>query len=225
MSLAVCDVASRLYLARAAEVSVHRPLFTGDVIDDVAIPGVQPGGAAMVIAHPCSMRRGAVLSASVLVAAVRPHADVPAHKWADGYYDRMPLPEVRGAGTPFEVAWLGEIGLAQSSALVAATRIACLSPLGVNILQQRNVCNLTRVEVPTAVFWDAFAYNYEEADLLEEWTEELSSAEGTDTTAATFEDWIDLEDRRTRLRDPQQRASVRSEMRAEVKRRTLTGAP
>lgn len=44
----------------------------------------------------------------------------------------------------------------------------------VNVLQQRLVHNLTRLEVGTSKFWEAFSRTYEESDLLEEWTEGLS---------------------------------------------------
>jgi hypothetical protein len=165
------------------------------------------------------MRSGPVLADRILVAAVVPHDNVPAHKWADGYYDRMPLPELRGDSAGFEVARLGHIGLATATSLTAGRRIAILSPVGVNIFQQRNVYNLTRVEVPTAVFWDAFANTYEEADLLQEWIEELEAGGAQDAVAAQFEAWIREDGRQERLRDPQHRASVRAEMRKEIRSR------
>ena len=84
MGLNTLEVPDRLYLARGAEVPTLRPLFTGDVIDGVAIPGVQETGTAMIVAHPCSMRSGSVITARVLAAAVQPHDNVPAHKWVDG---------------------------------------------------------------------------------------------------------------------------------------------
>jgi hypothetical protein len=219
LSLDTWDVAERLYLARGSEVPAQRPLFTGDVIDGVAIPAVQEQGTAMIVAHPCAMRSGPALAEQVLVAAVLPHDNVPPHKWTDGYYDRMPLPELRGDGAGFEVARLGHIGLAAASSLTAGKRIAILAPVGLNILQQRNVFNLTRVEVPTAVFWDAFANTYEEADLLQEWIEELETRGAHDVLIVQFEAWIRQEARQDRLRDPQQRASVRAEMRKEIRAR------
>ena len=87
------------------------------------------------------------------------------------------------------------------------------------MLQQRLVCHLTRVEVPTSKFWEAFGHTYEEADLLEEWTEELASSLGPEGAAAEFDSWLRAERRQDRLRDPQQRASIRSDMRKEIRRR------
>jgi hypothetical protein len=112
--------------------------------------------------------RDAQLAESILVGAVEDHDAVPAHKWEDGYLNRMPLPELDESPESFAVARLDRIGLAQTSLITATNRLAGLSPVGVNILQQRLVGHLTRVEIPTSMFWEAFAHTYEEADLLEE---------------------------------------------------------
>lgn len=220
MSLDTWEVPDRLYLARGDEVSPYRPLFTGDVLDDVPIPGVQDNGPGIVVAHPCSMRgRDAQLVDRILIAAIAPHDAVPARRWTDGYLDRMPLPELRGPDAPFEVGWLDRVGRAERDRLMVATRIACLSTVGVNMLQQRLVCTLTRVEIPTAVFWEAFGHTFEEADLLEDWTDTLASADvQPGDAAAAFETWIRADARQARLKDPQQRAPVRAEMRAELRR-------
>lgn len=216
MSLDTWDAPSRIYLARGDEVSPHRPLFTGDVIADVAIPGVQERGPGLIVAHPCAMRRGPKLADQILMAAVESHDPVSAEKWATGYFDRMPLPELRGDGADFEAGFLGRVGLAASADIEAVGRVASLSQIGVNMLQQRMVFHLTRLEVPTAHFWTAFAYTYEEADLLEEWIEWAPGQQ--ETSPEAFEAWIRAEDRQQRLQDPQQRASIRTEMRAELRR-------
>lgn len=200
--------------------STFRPLFTGDVLEDVAVPGVQGAGRAIVLAHPCSMRgRDAQLVESILVGAVESHDPVPAQKWEQGYLNRMPLPELDGSPESFAVARLDRIGVAQTALINATNRLACLSPVGVNILQQRLVGHLTRVDIPTSTFWEAFSHTYEEADLLEEWSEELADVVGHEQAAADFESWIRAEKRQDKLRDPQQRASVRSAMRTEVRQR------
>jgi hypothetical protein len=216
VTLETWDDPSGLYLARGDEVADHRPLFTGDVVDDIAIPGVQDHGPGIVVAHPCSMRgKNAQLLDAVLAAAVVPHDPAPPHKWLTGFYDRMPLPHLTGPGGPFHVASIEMVGRARTEHLAAATRIACLSPFGLNLLQQRMIWNLTRLDVPTRTLWDAFGYTYEEADLLEEWLEEVDAEERVTRTAA-FEVWIRdgaPNTRQARLRDPQQRASVRAELR------------
>ena len=182
VNLDTWEVADRLYLARGDDVSAYRPLFTGDILESVAIPGVQEDGLALIAAHPCSMRgKNAELNDRILMASVAPHKPVPPQKWVNGYLDRMPLPELRDPGS-FEVAWLDRIGRATRDDLLRSARIGCLSPIGVNILQQRLVCCLTRVELPTSKFWESFSHTYVEADMLEDWIEALV-ARGASTAA------------------------------------------
>ena len=151
MSLSGWDTAQSLYLARADEVSEFRPLFTGDVVHGPVVPGVPEAEAVMVIAHPCAMRAGSQLSKHVLAAAVRPHEAEPSVRWTQGFINRMPLPELKGDGGAFHVAWLEQIGLVPTVDLQSGHRIACLSTIGVNILQQRLIYYLTRWEVGTSL--------------------------------------------------------------------------
>ena len=73
--------------------------------------------------------------------------------------------------------------------------------------------------VISIVFWEAFGHTFEEADLLEDWTDSLASAAvQPGDVAAAFETWIRADDRQERLKDAQQRAPVRAEMRAELRR-------
>jgi hypothetical protein len=220
VSLAGWDTAESLYLARAGEVSDFRPLFTGDVIRGPAIPGVLPAEAVMVIAHPCSMRAGPQLSEHVLAAAVRPHQAEPSVRWTQGFINRMPLPDLNGDDGKFYVAWLEQIGLVPTTDLQQWSRIACLSTIGVNILQQRLIYYLTRWEVGTSLLWEAFSHTYEESDLLEEWAEALHGRD--DSPSASFEEWIreGTPSRQEKLRDAQFRSQIRVEMRAEIRRRT-----
>ena len=220
MSLSVWEAASSLYLARSEEVSEHRPLFTGDVVRGPSISGAPGTDLVMIIAHPCAMRSGPHLSANVLAAAVRPHAAEPAARWADGFFNRMPLPDLQGDGSTSHVGWLNQIGLVSTTDLQNGVRIACLSTIGVNILQQRLVFYLTRLEVETSVLWEAFSHTYEESDLLEEWVEALHTVEPTPNES--FESWIreGTPARQDRLRDAQFRAQMRADLRAEIRRRT-----
>lgn len=222
MTLETWDDPGGLYQARGDEVVRHRPLFTGDVVDDISIPGVQEGGRGIVVAHPCSMRgRNAQLLETVLVGAVVPVEPIPAKGWRTGFYDRMPLPDLTGPGGDFCVARIEQIGRASAEHLLGSNRLACLSPFGLNLLQQRMIWNLTRFEVPTASLWEAFGHTYEEADLLEEWLENLDS-DALPAAEAAFEAWIRdgaPDSRQTRLLDPQQRASVRVELRKAIQAR------
>lgn len=218
MSLAPALDQSRLYLATGEDVNPMRPIFTGDVFGDVEIPGVGTM-AAIVIAHPCSIRgRQGRVTPQTLVAAVDAHDKVGADQWSKGFFDRFPLPELPPSGE-FHVARLGLVGLASTDDLMSADRVACLSHQGINLLQQRLVFHQTRLEVHTGKFQQAFDHTYEEAELLEEWMTELADVE--DDPAASFEEWIrDGEpSRQQNLKIHEERAHIRREINAEIKAR------
>lgn len=224
MSLETFDSPDQLYLARGDDVNPLRPLFTGDVVDDVAIPGVQEAGMAAVIAHPCSMRgRGAQLGPRVLVAAVEKHSRIGRSAWTEGHAGLMPLPDLLEAGGLW-VARLDDIGRARTKGVTASRRLACLSPFGINLMQQRFIWRMTRHQVPTALLQEASAHTFEEADLLEEWNDTICPAGATpDQAAASFEAFLraDCGHGRTLqndLRDPQRRSSVRIACRSEARR-------
>ncbi len=119
----------------------------------------------------------------------------------------------------FHVAQFQEVGLAKSSDLESAQRIACLSEPGINVLQQRLVYHQTRLEVPTATFQQAFDHTYVESELLEDWSTELQDID--EDPAASFEAWIGEGDpsRQRRLLDHSERAPIRRELRKEVEAR------
>lgn len=219
MSLEPASSPDRLYLAVGEDVNPSRPLFTGDVFERLDIPGVGET-AGILVGHPCSIRgRAGSLQRSLPIAAVESHDVVPDEKWSTGYLNRMALP-----GLPldhgFHVVRLDLFGLVATATVMAATRVACLSHPGINQLQQRLVFHQTRLEVPTGQFQAAFDHTYEEADLLEEWVTDLDGDEAS--LLSDFETWIRDGDpsRQDRLKVPQERAPLRREMRAEIRRRT-----
>jgi len=228
LSLETFEAADDLYLARGEEFNPSRPLFTGDVVANVAIPGVQEQGMAIVVAHPCSMRgRHAQLEPRVLVAAVTERGNVGRGAWAQGHFNLMPLPDLREAAK-LCVARLDDIGKALTADVAAGMRLACLSPFGVNLLQQRFIWRLTRHEVPTFQLQVASAHVFEEADLLEEWNDTVCAAGASlDEAAARFEAFVraDRDGGRTLqgdLLDPQRRSSVRVACREEAQRVAAT---
>jgi hypothetical protein len=200
-----------LYLARGDEVNPNRPVFTGDVFRDVPIPGVQEAGMALVVAHPCSFRVGeGQLADRLLVARVEPTTKQGPNAWRTRFLDRMPLADLDGPG--YWVGQLDYVGRSLTADLLATERMACLSAFGANMLQQRLTCHLTRAEIPTATFNEAFAHTFDEADLLEDWNDTLIAAGWTPAMATTeFENHIRSGDPslQSRLQDAQQRSSVR----------------
>lgn len=220
MNLDTYGSPNELYLVRGDEVNPNRPIFTGDVFSDVPIPGVDDGGMAIVIAHPCSFRFGAgQLADRLLAARIRSISNQGPKAWRTGFLNRMPLPDLAGPG--YWVAHLDDIGRCSVADLQSSARIACLSAFGVNMLQQRLTCHLTRAEIPTATFEQAFSHTFEEAELLEEWTDTLADAGwNVEAAAAEFERFIRSGETtwQERLKDPQMRPSVRRACRSAARR-------
>jgi hypothetical protein len=212
VNLATYEAAGELYLARGDDVNPNRPVFTGDVYHNVAIPGVQDKGMGLVVAHPCSFRIGdGQLAERVLTASVESVAKQGPRAWTKMFSDRMPLTDLEGEHS-YWAGHLDKIGRALASDLLATERLACLSAFGVNMLQQRLTYYLTRAQIPTATFNEAFGHTFDEAELLEEWTDTLVDAGQTKEEAAMeFETFVregnpSLQDK---LRDPQHRSAVR----------------
>lgn len=146
MSLEPAVDPKRLYAAVGVDVNPHRPLFTGDVFFHVDIPGVGTS-PAIVIGHPCSIRGAkGKLAERTPVASVETHDDVPAERWSNGYFSKVPLMGLPLEGG-FHVARLDQFGLALTSDLQAERRLACLSHPGINQLQQRLVFHQTRLAI------------------------------------------------------------------------------
>jgi hypothetical protein len=220
--------AEELYLARGTGISQARPLMTGDVVRRVDIPGVEVEGDAIILQHPCSMRKDGVnLVDRLLAARVTASDDVPFDRWPTGYFGRMPLPELYGEGNHASASF-DDIGLVSASVIEGAERIASLGRNGINLLQQRFVFYLTRFAVPTFQLDRVAAAVFEEADLLEEWTmAALSRGLDPREAAHEFHEWIRADDgtgviRQRRLAEPQGLSAVRRALRRELER--LTGS-
>jgi len=222
LSLETFGTPGDLYIDRGVDVNPNRPIFTGDVFDSVAIAGVQESGMAIVVAHPCSMRAGTSLKPRILMAAVMEHVSAGPNAWTRGFFDLTPLPDLVASG--LHVGSFEELGQARGAELDAGHRLACLSPFGVNLLQQRFIFYLTRLEVPTFRLQEAFGQYFEEVDLLEDWIDNLEGGNIDGRTAAGLFDTFlrtDLGAGRTLqkdLRDPQGRASVRQACQVEARR-------
>lgn len=210
-----------LYHSRGEEVLPTRPLLTGDVLADVEIPGLDDGrGLAIVLTHPCSMRSDGVhLQDRIFVARVVEHAIVPASQW-NGHYPKMPLQGlIDGASY---AALFDSAGLVRSELFVEIERVACLSEFGVNLLQQRLIFHLTRFVAPTFKLHESCVGVFREIELHEEWAEFFSGGSQTSNEVdAAFHEWLregptDGTSRQGRLRDDQQAAAVRREMRAHL---------
>ena len=89
-----------IWRARADEVERSRPLIQGDVFDGVVLPGLEDEpGLTMIVDHPCSMRRGALLRERIQMVRVREERALPRQRWprGQGHFRRGHEPR-RGAG-------------------------------------------------------------------------------------------------------------------------------
>lgn len=222
----------RLYRARGDEVGEHRHVFTGDVFTDT--PVLTPKGdtrtrTVMLVQHPCALRSNGIdLVSRLLVVEVRPNAVIPAADWAR-YGRLMPLPDVEPAETGnrrHQAAFFDAPYLVEPPQL--GTRIACLEPIGVNLVLQRWVHHNSRVVIETHMYNEVSAGPYEEADITEDWCgDRISSGLGPAEAAAECLAWLREPDqaggplRQALLSDPQQRAAIRQAARRHI--RTLSG--
>lgn len=218
-------VPATLYRARGEEVVDLRPVFTGDVYDNVSVEGPTVetrSRTVIVLQHPCAMRvDGVNLASKLLVAEVGNRKPLAEDAWR-GNYGVMPLPDLRPdveSARRHQAASFDKLHLVKAEDLVE--RVACLSPVGVNLLLQRWLHHSSRLVVPTWQLHETIEGEYEEADLVEDWCLERDA---TDPIVAAKEcvDWLREENqeptRQRRLKDAQHRSPIRAEMRAELRR-------
>jgi len=216
--------ADELYLYRGDEVPRTRPMFQGDVFDDMEIPGFEDGpGLAMVITHACTMRQGPALRDRLVVARVLPSPNAIALPWT-GNFRTMPLPALIPDAAPSHWALnFEDLGSVLSKDLDLTKRVACLDDRGVVLLQQRHAHHLTRYVVETQVLYEQSANVLAEAELLEAWLSAATddTGEGYDERAAqeavAFDAFVGP--LRDALKGPSRRASVRRTVHQEIRRR------
>jgi len=194
-----------LWLAVGDEVPAHRMLMQGDVV-------LTEVGPLLVVTHACSMRRGAELHDTQMAAPVESHA-VP--QW-DGSYDWMPLPRAPVPEIDEPAGLLRVLRSVDTSLLVSGERIAVMSNLGIQLLQQRLAHHLTRVAIDTAELAEHCAPILAEAELHEDWLGALG--EGAEPQ---FHEVLDSDDRKLRswLADPAMRSQAMTTVRREIRQR------
>ena len=220
--LAAPASAAQLYLGRGDDLAPGRPLLTGDVFVDVSIDADEHHGLVMVVAHPCSMRgpKGRLVK-RIAVAPIRNYQRVAFEKWPTGHFKVLPLPNLMGAtDDQSRAVHLLEISAVRSEQLTAERRILALTGLGIHVLQQRLVYSLTRVEVGLDRLQEQTAHVLLEAELEEEWVDELGddSSDACATASAAFAEFMD-QGHRDALKDSTRRSDITREVRSEIRRR------
>lgn len=221
---------SELYRALGDDVNPARPALTGDVFEGVRV--TNPDGTAttrtvMILDHPCSLRHDGVnLADRLLTAEVRRTTQ---GSWRNGSYNRMflpaPYPGADGKANPCAAFFDASYHVSPDQ-LEAGKRIACLTPLGINIMLQRRVKHFSRVTVKTIAFMEANEGIFEEADLIEDWCmfrEEagVKTIDAVTECVAWLSEDVGGQRRQNLLKDAQQRSSVRQQMREHLKAQRL----
>jgi hypothetical protein len=232
--LGVPETEDDLYLARGDEGSPHRPVLQGDIFESITIPGVEtPHSHALVIAHPCSMRAGALVKPRLQMLPVIRHDGLPFSQWARGHFGVFPLPNLLFDGDHYAASF-EESGMVPTAELSLDRRICCLTEGGLLLLQQRYVHHLTRVVVPRFRLKQVSGPMLTEVELQEDWNGNLVEARverGEDRDdaladeASAFHDFIRSTEGegelslQEQLRDPLKQSDVRRKVRQEIIRR------
>lgn len=222
-----------LYRARGEEVNPARPFLTGDVFGGLELPGSTGKSKrrfVIVLQHPCAMRSNGIdLRWQLLVAEVQQWKILEKEQW-QGNYNVMPLPalfpELAG-GKRNQAANFDNLYTVRPALL--RDRVACLAPIGVNLLLQRWVHYNSRVIVPTTSFHEQSVSFYEEADLMEEWCD-YQRVKGEEQVVKAHREcmeWLRTPDGngltpQELLRNDQTRSGVRRAMRAKLRSRQKT---
>lgn len=213
-----------LYLGYSDDIALGRPLLTGDVVTNAAINADDHDGTVMIVAHPCSMRgAGGRLLPRIVVAPIRPYQRIPFERWPDGHFKVMPLPELLGeSDTDSRAVHLLELTAVRSGQLSTENRILALKDRGIHVLQQRLVYSLTRVEVGLEKLQEQTAHVFLEAELEEEWVDELAPETDPASRAAesvAFATFMD-DGHRVALRNSTRRSDTVRAVRIEIRRRS-----
>lgn len=224
-----------LYLERADPVEPWRPIVTGDVFRGARVPACAPHEFVLVLSHPCSLRMDGVrLVDRVQALPVRRHAqEIPLAAWKGHHFRVMPLPDLREDGEQY-VALLTQFGMVESQALDLDHRIATLTDLGIDLMQQRFFHNQSRVRVGLDTIHEQSAPVLAEIDLWTEWNEAIATprieagegrAEVLDQEGRAFDSLMSAEtgggsSLRADLKTERSRAYVRRRVRAAIAERS-----
>lgn len=177
-----------------------RPLFQGDVFEDVPLPTLppqppEPGMVetryvqqrAMLLPHPCQCHKGDTVRPRLVVAPVEL---VPQGEgFRSGFASHWPYFPLEGLDGDSKV-YRADLALVQTvpSAYLSPEqgRIACLSEIGVGLLMKRLLKFQTRVDHALGDVVASFHDDWVDAEIWQVWRE-------TRGTAAGYEKWKNTE--------------------------------
>ncbi|MEU0940516.1 hypothetical protein [Embleya sp. NPDC005971] len=165
-----------LYADPDDPVPAHRPINQGDCFEGVRLSNGPLIDRAMLVAHPCAMRKGNELRPELVVAEISPYPGISATKWPNGHYDVMPLPAFTGTSISTAV-YLHRLNSVKSEDLLVAKRIAALTNYGQVVFLQRWIHHLSRLTVKIDEIMGQIRPVYSEVDMQEDWCEAALSVE------------------------------------------------
>jgi hypothetical protein len=183
--------ADRYYHAHGRDVDPNRPHFQGDVFEDLPLPllPIDPPDKevatryepqlAILIPHPCQSHKGDALKEHLTVAPVTLKApgEFLSGDWSQPYA-RFPLPDL--VGTDLYWADLNRLVSIPCGWIESSKRIACLSHLGVALLNKRLMMFQSRVPVPVDNLMAELMEQWVEADVCTEWRRITGTPKGFD---------------------------------------------
>lgn len=213
------DDEEEIYHSRGSEVSPARPLLTGDVLSAIELPG-SDCTQAMIVAHPCTMRRGVELADRLVCVPVIEYQRLQPSQWTDGFFSVFPLSGLESG--KHCAGRLDEPTTLDSANVKAATRLACLEHRGILLLQQRLIFSMTRCVVELATLRESMQSVLTEADLQEDWCDTLcepDDALALDAAVEAFDQFLGAEGLRDSLGDPTRHSQVIKRVSKEIEDR------
>ncbi len=181
------------------ETRTHRPIFQGDVLENVPYikgqagdrPDVEPKvrierRPMMALAYPCEMYVRGVLARLQAVVVVREGSKLGMREDWSGLFSGCPLPDLFGDGVLWAADFL-TISSVDRSYLTEANRVASLTELGWAYLRQRLALYFTRVTAHLGDLQQAGRATWDETGLWEQWN-------ALGRQSSEYQSWLDILD-------------------------------
>ena len=161
---------------RKQGVQQPRPIFTGDVFENVAVIAEDDPVSVMILQHPCALLdKNNELREVLLTARLIDHPEVAPSGWS-GNYDVMPIVVHESDPLKHQAVALYQLALVRSADLDLKKRVACMEIDGITRLLQRWTNVNTRVVVPSWRFERVIDTQFAEAEGMESWCTQRQQA-------------------------------------------------
>ncbi len=200
---------------RKQGVQQPRPIFTGDVFENIAVISEVDPVSVMILQHPCALLgNNNKLREVLLTARLVDHPEVTPNGWS-GNYDVMPVVVHESEPLKHQAVALDQLALVQAADLDVKKRVACMEIDGITRLLQRWTNVNTRVVVPSWRFERVIEAQFAEADGMESWCVQRQQARVKPSQAMKeATEWLDERNedtgkpRRDLFKDPNYRKGL-----------------